>query len=92
MENQLKIGCDNGPLLSFLQLLKVAKIVIDFNNLGCEFARVESDYSSAVAGEMTVRFYPSDGLLRHVSALLAKNVEIEIIKPVDHAHVQLTPV
>jgi hypothetical protein len=47
MIKELKINCENGPLLSFLHLINVAKIPVDFNNLGCEFARVESDYSSA---------------------------------------------
>lgn len=87
MESVLKIDCDGGPLLSFVHLLRVAKVDVDFDKLSFNPFRVESDYTATAAGEMTVRLYPSDGLLRHVAALLAKNVEFEIIKSADHAHV-----
>jgi hypothetical protein len=31
-----------------------------------------------------VRFYPSDGLLRHIAALLAEDIKLELIKCTDH--------
>jgi hypothetical protein len=85
--NDLEIICDADPLLLFLELLEHAlnacegfrKELFGLGRLAPELIRLEVDDSSAAAGKLTVRLYPSDGLLRFASTLRAGNVNLEAV-------------
>lgn len=84
----LKITCDSAPLRSFTELfeaaLKVRNLSLDLGNLTFELARIDTDFSAASAGELTVRLYPSDAFLRFAAAVLAGNFDLGTIKETGH--------
>ena len=82
--SQINIACDAAPLLLFTELLKRAlqgrQGLLNFSDPGFELARVESDFCSAAAGELTVRLYPSDAFLRFAVTLFAGDFDFGAIK------------
>jgi len=64
----VEIVCDSSPFVLFAKLLesrlKISERSFELGDLGFELFRAESDFSSASAGKLVVRLYPSDGFLR----------------------------
>lgn len=74
----VEIRCDATPLNLFLKLFKGALDGISGHvrarKLPVQCARAETD--PAGAGELTVRLYPSDALLRFAATLLAGELDL----------------
>lgn len=73
----LALRADTAPIDGFIRLLELAKLpeaTFQIGNLPSELVRIENDLGAADTCELTVRLYPSDALLRHVAAVLARDV------------------
>jgi hypothetical protein len=83
-ESKITMKCDASPLIEFTKLLQGViesrNCSFSLGNLGFEFVRVENDFSSASAGEVVVRLYPSDGFLRFAAAFLAGQFDLHVVK------------
>jgi hypothetical protein len=90
MNAPLSLIADAGPLLAFLahfsdRVLKALDGGIALGDLGLELVSLESDYSPAPAGELTVRIYPSDRLLGLAATVAARNIDPCAIEKPSHA-------
>ena len=83
---KLKITCDAAPFTSFTKLLERC-----FELGGClgsgvdlpdELIRVESDDVAVNTGELVVRLYPSDSLLRFLGTLRTRNLDGRVVDSV----------
>jgi len=72
----ITIKCDASPLILFTELLDSAlqsrERLFNLSDLDFELARIEHDISCANTGELLVRLYPSDSLLRFAATLCGK--------------------
>ena len=79
----MEIVCDAAPFLYFLELveraLKVGHGLVDLGELGFELVRLEVDESTARAGVLTVRLYPSDSFLCFAATLRTGNVDLRLV-------------
>jgi hypothetical protein len=84
----VKIVCDAQPLVSFAKILEcflqISERPLDLSDFGFELARVENDMSTASTGEVFVRLYPSDALLRFAGTIFAGDFDFSVIKKAGH--------
>ena len=75
----VEIVCDSSPFVLFAKLLesrlKISERSFELGDLGFELFRAESDFSSASAGKLVVRLYPSDGFLRFATTIFAEDFD-----------------
>ena len=73
MKSAMETPCDGSPLLLFTELLNAAleagQCFFSFSDLSFELARIESNFSTAPTGEITVHLYPSDTFFRFSTAV-----------------------
>jgi hypothetical protein len=83
-QSNITLKCDPSPLIEFTKMLqgviKSRNRSLSCGYLGFELVRVENDHSSASAGEVVVRLYPSDGFLRFAAAILAGGSYLDVVK------------
>ena len=82
--SSVEIVCDSSPFVLFTKLLesrlKISERSFALGDLGFELLRVESDFGSASAGKLVVRLYPSDGLLRFATTILAGDFDLAFVE------------
>jgi hypothetical protein len=80
----VKIECDTQPLTSFTEIfesfLQRSNRLFNFGELGFELVRIDCDYSTASAGKIIVRFYPSDAFLGFAGAIFTRDFDFSTIK------------
>jgi hypothetical protein len=71
----IELQCDASPLTAFIELLQCAlesrKRPLGRGDLPAELARLEAGDDATRAGQLRVRLYPSDALLRFAAACWA---------------------
>lgn len=80
----VNVICDSSPFILFTKLfegrLQVSERTFDLGDLGFELFRVESDFSSASAGKLVVRLYPSDRFLSFAATVLAGDFDLALVE------------
>jgi len=84
----MDIDCDAEPLLAFVHLFNLGlqriQSPVKIGDLPSEVCRVEQDHCPADAGEIFVRFYPSDAFLRFAAAVFARKLDCDVINDPSH--------
>ena len=83
-DSSMNVVCDASAFVLLVKLvefrLNASQRTLSLCDLGFELCRIESEASTADAGKLVVRLYPSDAFLRFVAAHFARDVDLAIVE------------